>query len=102
MFDPHSTTMGDLFKAMAMILDVWMEEDEALSVTGVVMVEDMKSLSLAHLASITPVDVKRMTTLFQVYWCLLSYLWHYESHSLVTGLNGLSTPSNESRFVCIW
>lgn len=73
-FDPSNTSLDELSKAMMMLFDVWMEEDEELSVTGLVMVEDFKDFSISHIASLSPVTVKKMMTLFQVYWCLSSAL----------------------------
>ncbi|KAK8375017.1 hypothetical protein O3P69_017775 [Scylla paramamosain] len=64
-FDPSTTNMDELSKAMMMLVDVWMEEDEASIVTGVVMVEDFNDFSISHLTSLSPVTIKKMMTLFQ-------------------------------------
>lgn len=66
-FDPTTTSIDELSKAMMMVIDVCLEEDEPVSVTGMVMVEDFKDFSISHLASLSPVTVKKMMTLFQVY-----------------------------------
>lgn len=50
-----------------MLCDVWMDEDEPQTVTGVVMVEDIKDFSLSHFAALSPVAIKKMMTLFQVF-----------------------------------
>ncbi|MPC26283.1 Alpha-tocopherol transfer protein [Portunus trituberculatus] len=65
-FDPSTTSIDELSKTMMLLCDIFMEEDETLSVTGMVMVEDFKNFSLSHLAALSPVTVKKMTTLFQV------------------------------------
>ncbi|XP_045114535.1 alpha-tocopherol transfer protein-like isoform X3 [Portunus trituberculatus] len=64
-FDPSTTSIDELSKTMMLLCDIFMEEDETLSVTGMVMVEDFKNFSLSHLAALSPVTVKKMTTLFQ-------------------------------------
>ncbi|KAG0725935.1 Retinol-binding protein pinta [Chionoecetes opilio] len=65
-FDPSTTTLDELTKVMMMMCDIWMEEDEAQSVVGVVFVEDMKELSIVHLAALSPVAIKKMMTIFQI------------------------------------
>lgn len=68
-FDPSFVPIHDLSKVAIMLFDVYQEEDEAHTVTGVVMVEDFKNISISHLAAMTPVTIKKAMTLFQVF-CL--------------------------------
>lgn len=70
-FDPTTTSLDDMQKAAMMLFELWMEEDEPQTVTGVVMVEDMKDFSLSHITAMSVVSIKKMVTLFQVF-CLTS------------------------------
>lgn len=49
-----------------LVADVFFDEEEVASVTGVVVVEDVREMTLAHMVSITPVYAKKMSTLLQV------------------------------------
>lgn len=73
-FDPHATKLDDMVRACSMLFDVWMEEEEVSSVTGIVMVEDVKDFSLSHATAMPPVAIKKMMTLFQVF-CLTFSVW---------------------------
>lgn len=63
---PYSTSLEDVTKACVMVMDVWLLEDEQNSVTAVVMVEDFKTMTLAHLAAFTPAMANKISTMFQV------------------------------------
>ncbi|KAK3865836.1 hypothetical protein Pcinc_028580 [Petrolisthes cinctipes] len=64
--DPRETKVDDLMKACMLIMDVFLEDDEDVTITGVTFVEDVKELSMAHVVTFTPVMVKKMMTLIQV------------------------------------
>ncbi|XP_050697202.1 alpha-tocopherol transfer protein-like isoform X5 [Eriocheir sinensis] len=65
LLDLSYATMDDLTKAAIMLFDVYQEEDEAHTVTGMVMVEDLKDISISYIAAMTPVTMKKAMTLFQ-------------------------------------
>ncbi|XP_050724981.1 retinol-binding protein pinta-like isoform X3 [Eriocheir sinensis] len=67
LLDLSYATMDDLTKAAMMLFDVYQEEDEAHTVTGMVMVEDLKNISISYIAAMTPVIMKKAMTLFQVF-----------------------------------
>lgn len=79
-FNPSEASLDELSKAAMMLFDVWMEEDEPHSVTGVVMVEDIKDFSLSHFTALTPVAVKKMMTLFQVFCLASSRAWCHSTN----------------------
>lgn len=49
-----------------MLFDVYQEEDEAHTMTSIVMVEDLKNISISHIAAMTPVTIKKAMTILQV------------------------------------
>lgn len=74
LFEPHTCNINDLIKASFMVTDVWLEEEEEISVTGLVIVENVKEFSLYHITVLSPVCVKIMVTLIQVF-CLTFSAW---------------------------
>lgn len=63
--DVKNYSLNDQIKAMMMGFDVWMEEDEQASVTSVVMIEDVKGMSLQLITAMNPSVVKKMMVLVQ-------------------------------------
>ncbi|KAK4297110.1 hypothetical protein Pmani_030445 [Petrolisthes manimaculis] len=63
--DPKETKVDDLMKVSMMLMDVFLEEYEDVSITGLTLMEDVKELSMVHVVSFTPVMMKKMMTLIQ-------------------------------------
>ncbi|XP_071526876.1 alpha-tocopherol transfer protein-like isoform X11 [Panulirus ornatus] len=63
--DPTSTSMDDLAQNVLITLDLLLEEDETIGVTGMELVLDTKELTFQHATQMTPVAIKKMSTLFQ-------------------------------------
>lgn len=55
-----------LFKALSMVTDCMLEEDEQASVTGYVAIGDNADMSLSHVYIFTPSIAKKAMVLWQV------------------------------------
>lgn len=64
--DPAVTRLDDMARTFFSIIDVVLDDDEDLSVTGVNMIIDAQGLSFAHVAQMTPPIIKQMSTIIQV------------------------------------
>ena len=64
--DPHTTSIEQVFKATHFCSDIWVEEEESLSVVGVVQILDMAGVTAAHGLQMTPAVVKKAMTIWQV------------------------------------
>ncbi|XP_042230144.1 alpha-tocopherol transfer protein-like isoform X4 [Homarus americanus] len=58
-------TMDELTKVNQLMIDLLMEEDEAVSVTGLEIIIDIEGMTLTHVAQMTPVFVKKAMTMMQ-------------------------------------
>lgn len=64
--DPTSTSMDDMARNVLLTLDLLLEEDETIGVSGMELVLDAKELTFQHAAQMTPLSMKKMATLIQV------------------------------------
>lgn len=64
--DPKLYSMDEVFKATHLISDIMLEEDEQLSITGVVQILDLKGVTAAHALQMSPPLVKKAMTIWQV------------------------------------
>ncbi|MPC26282.1 Alpha-tocopherol transfer protein-like [Portunus trituberculatus] len=65
--DPKEYTMDEVFKATHMISDIMVDEDEPMSVTGVVQLLDLENVTAGHAMQMTPAIVKKAMTIWQVW-----------------------------------
>ncbi|KAK8375033.1 hypothetical protein O3P69_017775 [Scylla paramamosain] len=63
--DPKEFTMDEVFKATHMISDIMVDEDEPMSITGVVQLLDMEGVTAGHAMQMTPAIVKKAMTIWQ-------------------------------------
>lgn len=66
--------MNDAAKAMILIADLLLEEDESVAITGVELVLDAGSMTFQHAAQLNPNTIKKATVVMQV--CV--FLWRRE------------------------
>ncbi|KAK3865837.1 hypothetical protein Pcinc_028581 [Petrolisthes cinctipes] len=64
--DPNEISLQELVAGVLMVTDVFFDEEEVASVTGVVVVEDVRQITMTHMVALTPVYAKKMSTLLQV------------------------------------
>lgn len=48
-----------------MLMDIVINEDDQAIIAGVIFIQDMKGLTMAHLAQMTPAIIKKSSTIFQ-------------------------------------
>lgn len=65
-YNPGEVNVDDLCKMGCIMLDILLEEDEQMSITGVVMVEDCSGLTLSHAIAFTPAHAKKSLVMWQV------------------------------------
>lgn len=65
LFNPETTNVVDVQKAMFMMWDVLLNEDDNLVVSGVHVLQDPKNTTLAHIKQISPTLAKKGTTCIQ-------------------------------------
>lgn len=58
--------MDQVFKATHLISDIMVDEDEPMSITGVVQLLDMEGVTAGHAMQMTPAIVKKAMTIWQV------------------------------------
>ncbi|GLV42420.1 uncharacterized protein CBL_03157 [Carabus blaptoides fortunei] len=63
-FDPSQISMIDIMRANMMFMDMSLMEDDAASINGVLIVQDMKGYTLGHVQ--TPAMAKKSMTCFQM------------------------------------
>ncbi|XP_050697147.1 retinol-binding protein pinta-like isoform X1 [Eriocheir sinensis] len=63
--DPKLHSMDEVFKATHLISDIMIDEDEQLSITGVVQILDLKGVTAAHALQMSPPLVKKAMTIWQ-------------------------------------
>lgn len=66
LFNPSKNSANILFKALSMVTDCMLEEDEQASVTGCVAIGDNADMSLSHVYIFTPSLAKKAMVLWQV------------------------------------
>ena len=66
--EPSKTSPDTVFRALSMVTDAMLEEDEQASVTGYVMIGDNKNMLLSHLCLFPPPLAKKAMVLWQVRW----------------------------------
>lgn len=64
--DPKLHSMDEVFKATHLISDIMVDEDEQMSITGVVQILDLKGVTAAHALQMSPPLVKKAMTIWQV------------------------------------
>ncbi|KAG7164347.1 Clavesin-1-like [Homarus americanus] len=65
--DPTTTSMDDVARTILLTLDLLLEEDETIGVTGMLVVMDTGEITFQHAAQMTPTIMKKMATLIQVH-----------------------------------
>ncbi|XP_050724975.1 retinol-binding protein pinta-like isoform X1 [Eriocheir sinensis] len=65
-YNPSKNSANMLFKALSMVTDCMLEEDEQASVTGYVAIGDNADMSLSHVYIFTPSIAKKAMVLWQV------------------------------------
>ncbi|KAF2889648.1 hypothetical protein ILUMI_16525, partial [Ignelater luminosus] len=60
--NPETINIADLQKAVFMMWDILLNEDDSLVVSGVHVLQDLKKVTLAHVMQITPTVAKQVTT----------------------------------------
>ncbi|XP_063607482.1 alpha-tocopherol transfer protein-like isoform X2 [Penaeus indicus] len=63
--DPSKTDMNDAAKAILFMVDLLLEEDETVAITGVEVVMDAASMTFQHAAQMNPSLVKKASTIMQ-------------------------------------
>ncbi|KAG7164345.1 Alpha-tocopherol transfer protein-like [Homarus americanus] len=63
--DPTTTSMDDVARTILLTLDLLLEEDETIGVTGMLVVMDTGEITFQHAAQMTPTIMKKMATLIQ-------------------------------------
>lgn len=66
LYDPATTAVDLVFRAITTVADVLLEEDEQSSVTGCVILGDSACLSLPHVVALTPTPARKAMVLWQV------------------------------------
>lgn len=69
--DPNTTSMDEAMRAVLMTLDVLQDEDESLGILGFQLLLDANGLTFSHAAQITPLIIKKFSTILQVTRLLL-------------------------------
>lgn len=64
--NPATSDMNDAAKAMILIADLLLEEDESVAITGVELVLDAGSMTFQHAAQLNPNTIKKATVVMQV------------------------------------
>ncbi|XP_042230146.1 alpha-tocopherol transfer protein-like isoform X6 [Homarus americanus] len=81
-YDPNDVSMDALIKALSVIFDLLMDEDEQACITGVVLTGDCTGLTLQHALAFTPGHARK---------CL--YFWQEGYPMRPKGLNYINTPA---------
>jgi hypothetical protein len=63
---PPEAKITDVFKVNMMTLDILLEENDRLVIIGSTYVMDHGKNTLAHMVQMTPANVKKIATIFQV------------------------------------
>lgn len=66
LIEPSRISLDTAFKALSMVTDMMLEEDEQASVTGYVMIGDSTNMSLSHVVAFSPSLAKKAMVLWQV------------------------------------
>lgn len=64
--DPNKTDMNDAAKAILFMVDLLLEEDETVAITGVEVIMDASSMTFQHAAQMNPSLIKKASTIMQV------------------------------------
>ena len=64
--DPATTDMSDVAKAILLLMDLLVEEDEAVTITGVELVLDSGAMTWQHAAQMNPSLIKKAAIIMQV------------------------------------
>lgn len=75
--DPNTTPMDQVFKANHLIVDVLNDEDESMSVSGVVQILDMAGVTAGHGFQMVPAIVKKAMTVWQEGYPIRPKAMHY-------------------------
>ncbi|XP_047477055.1 alpha-tocopherol transfer protein-like isoform X2 [Penaeus chinensis] len=63
--DPSKTDMNDAAKAILFMLDLLLEEDETVVITGVEVIMDASTMTFQHAAQMNPSLIKKASTIMQ-------------------------------------
>ncbi|MPC26284.1 hypothetical protein E2C01_019420 [Portunus trituberculatus] len=63
--DPATTDMNDVAKAILLLMDLLLEEDEAVAITGVELVLDSGTMTWHHAAQLNPSLIKKAAIIMQ-------------------------------------
>ncbi|XP_066978643.1 alpha-tocopherol transfer protein-like isoform X7 [Macrobrachium rosenbergii] len=63
--DPYSSDMNDAAKVILLICDLLLEEDEAAVVTGIGVLMDSGTMTLAHASQLSPTIIKKAVIIMQ-------------------------------------
>lgn len=64
--NPATTDMNDVTKAMLMMMDLLLEEDETVVIRGVEVVLDSNAMTWQHAAQMNPSVIKKAAVIMQV------------------------------------
>jgi hypothetical protein len=64
--DPYKHKQANVFKTGKMLVDLLLENDEILTVHGVLAIFDLKNVTLGHALQLTPPVVKKAVHAWQV------------------------------------
>lgn len=65
-YDSSKYSATDFIKVIAMVLDVWLLEDDAMVVNGLVTITDLDKVTVGHASQMSVGVLKKSTTIFQV------------------------------------
>lgn len=65
-YDPHKYDMSTINRMGTLVCDLVNLEDEEVTVTGFILLNDAAGITLSHMASFTPVLAKKAAVLMQV------------------------------------
>lgn len=86
-FDPFSANTYDIFKYFFIVLDILINENDNLGISGLIVVNDMKDVTYTHMALFTPGLAKKVSMAVQ------------EGYPLkFKGVNFFNTPSGFDTF----
>ncbi|KAK3865838.1 hypothetical protein Pcinc_028582 [Petrolisthes cinctipes] len=63
--DPATSDMNDLARVILTTIDLVLEEDELIGITGIEIVMDAGTLTMAHAVQMTPPLIKKVSTIIQ-------------------------------------
>lgn len=64
--NPATTDMNDVSKAILLVMDLLLEEDETVAIKGVELVLDAGPMTWQHASQMNPTVIKKAATIMQV------------------------------------